>query len=95
MGERMSIPKTETNENVHRFLEAPIVYFDSVPTVTIAGPVISLTLAATKFEMKNGQQLTHHVAVADLRMSAAAAEAVVAMIQKILLAVQPTPAPAN
>jgi hypothetical protein len=91
------MPKSEAEVigSVEHFVEAPVIYFDAVPTITISGPVISMTLAAKKIEMIKGSRRSHIVAVVDLRMTAETGRELVAMIEKVLLAAHPTAGPAN
>jgi hypothetical protein len=93
----MSEP-TKAPEFIHvdRLLEAPVIYFDSVPTAGFRGPVLSVTLALIVGDMVSKTNTeTHMLAVGNLRMTAEAAEQLRDVLGKALLAAQPTPGPSN
>lgn len=86
---------TKAETSLERFVEAPVIFFDTVPTITISGPVISMTLAAKKNEMVEGVRRPRVVAIADLRMTVDTARELTSMIGKVLLAAEPTARTAN
>ena len=93
----MSEP-TKATEFIHveRLLEAPVIYFDAVPTVGFRGPVLSVTLALIVGEPVSKTNMENHMlAVSNLRMTAAAAEQLRDVLGQALLAAQATPGPAN
>jgi hypothetical protein len=70
----MSEP-TKASEFIHveRLLEAPVIYFDAVPTAGFRGPVLSVTLALIVGEAVSKTNTENHMlAVGNLRMTAAA-----------------------
>jgi hypothetical protein len=93
----MSEPaKTPEFIQVEHRLEAPVLYFDAVPTAAWRGGVMSVVLALAVGEMTSQSSTEQHlVAVADLRLTAATAIQLRTMIDKALLAVAPTPGAAN
>ena len=96
-GTTMSEP-TKAPEFIHveRLLEAPVIYFDAVPTAGFRGPVLSVTLALIVGEPVSKTNMENHMlAVSNLRMTAAAAEQLRDVLGQALLAAQPTPGPAN
>ena len=93
----MSEP-TKAPEFIHveHLLEAPNIYFDAVPTAGFRGPMLSVTLALVVGELVSKTNAENHMlAVANLRMTAAAAEQLRDVLGKALLAAQPTSGPAN
>jgi hypothetical protein len=96
-GNTMSEP-TKGPEFIHveRLLDAPVIYFDAVPTAGFRGPVLSVTLALIVGDMVSKTNAENHVvAVGNLRMTAGAAEQLRDVLGKALLAAQPTAGPAN
>ena len=82
--------------HVERLLEAPVIYFDAVPTAGFRGPVLSVTLALIVGDMVSQTNAENHMlAVGNLRMTAGAAEQLCDVLGKALLAAQPTAGPAN
>jgi hypothetical protein len=82
--------------HVERLLDAPVVYCDAVPTIGLRGPIVSVTLAVTVGELVSKTNSESHLrAVADVRMPLAAAVQLRDSINKVLLAVVPTPGAAN
>jgi hypothetical protein len=82
--------------HVERLLEAPIIYADAVPKFSVRAQILSVTLAVTVGELVSQTDSANHlVAVADLRMTAATAHQLRDLLDKALLAMQPTPGPAN
>src|ERR1700732_4884232 len=89
-------PKAPKFVHVERLLEAPVIYFDSVPTAGFRGPVLSVTLALIVGEAVSKTDTENHMlAVGNLRMTTAAAEQLRDVLGKALLAAHPTPGPAN
>jgi hypothetical protein len=96
-GNTMSEP-TKGPEFIHveRLLDAPVIYFDTVPTAGFRGPVLSVTLALIVGDMVSETNAENHVvAVGNLRMTAVAAEQLRDVLGKALLAAQPTAGSAN
>jgi hypothetical protein len=96
-GNTMSEP-TKGPEFIHveRLLDAPVMYFDAVPTAGSRGPVLSVTLALIVGDMVWKMNAENHVlAVGNLRMTAGAAGQLRDVLGKALLAAQPTEGPAN
>ena len=61
--------------HVERLLEAPVIYFDAVPTAGFRGPVLSVTLALIVGEAVSKTNTENHMlTVGNLRMTAGAAE---------------------
>jgi hypothetical protein len=89
-GNTMSEP-TKAPEFIHveRLLEAPVIYFDAVPTAGFRGPVLSVTLALIVGDMVSQTNTENHM------LAAGAAEQLRDVLGKALLAAQPTPGPAN
>jgi hypothetical protein len=89
----MSEPvRTENFVHVEHLLEAPVIFFDAVPTVGVRGPIVTVTLGLTVSELvSKGSSESHLVAVADLRMPITAAVQLRDALNKALLAVAPTP----
>ena len=82
--------------HVEHLLEAPNIYFDAVPTAGFRGPVLTVTLALVVGELVSQTNTENHMlAVANLRMTASAAEQLRDVLGKALLAAQPTPGAAN
>jgi hypothetical protein len=82
--------------HVERLLDAPVIYFDAVPTAGFRGPVLSVTLALIVGDVVSKASTENHVlAVGNLRMTAVAAEQLRDVLGKALLAAQPTAGPAN
>ena len=96
-GNTMSEP-TKGPEFIHveRLLDAPVIYFDTVPTAGVRGPVLSVTLALIVGDMVSKTNTENHMlAVGNLRMTAGAAEQLRDVLGKALLAAQPTAGPPN
>jgi hypothetical protein len=82
--------------SVDRYLDAPVIYFDAVPTAGIRAGVMGMTLALHVGETISTTNTTDHVvAVANLRFSLLAATQMRVLIDKLLLAAAPTPGAAN
>ena len=90
---KMKKPKAVTL--VERLTEAPIIYFDTIPTVSLSKNIVDITLAATLTEMNADVQRKHLVVVADLKLPLATATTLRDLLNKIVLAGQPTPGPSN
>lgn len=81
---------------IERLLDAPIIFADAVPKFSIRAGILSITLAVTVGELVSETNSANHlVAVADLRMTAATALQMRGVLDKALLALEPTPGPAN
>ena len=84
--------KPENFVHVERLLEAPVIFFDAVPTAGVRGPIITVTLGLTVGELvSKGNSENHLIAVADLRMPIVAAVQLRDVLNKALLALAPTP----
>ena len=80
-----------------RLLEAPILYFDSVPSAGKRGPIVAVQLASYVSEPATATTKSRDnlVAVAHLRFPLATAAALRDVLDKILLAAAPTSGGAN
>lgn len=87
-GDRMS--KKVERLTPERLIEAPIIYADNVPTVSLNAGIADLTLAATLTEVLDGKQRKRSIVVADIKMPRATAIALYDMLGKIILASAPT-----
>jgi hypothetical protein len=87
--------KPEAATAVERLIEAPIIYFDTIPSVSLTQNIVDITLAATLTELNDNVQRKRVVVVADLKLSLATATTLRDLLNKIVLAGQPTPGPAN
>jgi hypothetical protein len=93
----MSEP-TQTTEvpHVDNLLDAPIIYFDAIPTVGARGGIVSALLATQVGEpVTSTTTSVHFVAVANLRFTLATAASLRDVLDKILLAASATPGQAN
>ncbi len=73
--------------HVERLLEAPVIYFDAVPTAGFRGPLLSVTLALIVGEAVSKTNTENHMlAVGNLRMTTAAAEQLRDVLGNALLA---------
>ena len=82
--------------HVERLLDAPVIYFDAVPTAGFRGPVLSVTLALIVGDVVSKTNTENHMlAVGNLRMTALAAEQLRDVLGKALLAARPIAGPAN
>jgi hypothetical protein len=73
-----------------RLIEAPIIFCDAVPTISVNNGIVDLTLAATLTEVvDDGNQRKRLVVVADLKLPLATATALHDLLGKLMLAVQP------
>jgi len=80
---------------VERLIEAPIIYFDTIPFISLTQNVVDITLAATLTEMNADVQRKHLVVVAGLKLSLATALMLRDLLNKIAIAGQPTREPLN
>jgi hypothetical protein len=82
--------------HVDNLLEAPVIYFDVVPTMGIRGGILSALLAVHVGEPVTSRTTSDHVvAVANLRFTLATAASLRDVLDKILLAASATPGQAN
>jgi hypothetical protein len=88
--------KTAEVPRVDNLLEAPVIYFDAVPTMGIRGGILSALLAVHVGEPVTSRTTSDHVvAVANLRLTLATAAQFRDLLDKMLLAATATPGPAN
>jgi hypothetical protein len=87
--------KKPSGPSVERLTEAPIIYCDTIPTVSLNSGIVDLTLAATLTEVPDGIERKRLVVVADLKMPLSTAISLRDLLDKIALAAQPTPGPSN
>jgi hypothetical protein len=93
MTEPGQAPKIPHLDNL---FNAPVVYFDEVPTIGFRGPVILAMLAAHVGEpMTSTQTADHVVAIANLRFTLQTAARFRDVLDKMLLAAAKTPGTAN
>jgi hypothetical protein len=89
----MAKPNRPTAE---RLIEAPIIYADKVPTASLNSGIVDLTLAATLTEvLEDDTRRQRLIVVADLKMPLATATSLRDLLDKIILAAQPTPGAPN
>jgi hypothetical protein len=82
--------------HVDNLLEAPVIYFDAIPTAGVRGGVLSALLAVHVGEPVTSTATSDHlVAVANLRFTLATAAILRDMLDKVLLAASATPRQAN
>ena len=82
--------------HVENLFDAPIIYFDTVPTMGMRGPVLNAVLAVHVGEpMTSTQTADHLVAVANLRFTLQTAAQFRDVLDKMLLAAAKTPGAAN
>ena len=82
--------------SAERLIEAPIIYADKVPTVSLNSGIVDLTLAATLTEvLEDDTRRQRLIVVADIKMPLATATALRDLLDKIILAAQPTPGGPN
>jgi hypothetical protein len=84
-----------TPMKVERLLDAPVIYFDRVPTVGIRGQTFNALLAVQVEEETGSTSTDHLVAVANLRFSVGTAAQFRDLLDKMLLAARASPGPAN
>lgn len=88
--------KTAEVPRVDNLLEAPVIYFDAVPTMGIRGGILSALLAVHVGEPVTSRTTADHVvAVANLRLTLATAAQFRDLLDKMLLAATATAGPAN
>ena len=87
--------KKPSGPSVERLTEAPIIYCDTIPTVSLNSGIVDLTLAATLTEVPDGIERKRLVVVADLKMPLSTAISLRDLLDKIVLAAQPTPEASN
>ena len=77
--------------SAERLIEAPIIYADKVPTVSLNSGIVDLTLAATLIEvLEDDTRRKRLIVVADIKMPLAAATSLRDLLEKVILAAQPT-----
>ena len=82
--------------HLDNLFEAPVIYFDAVPTIGMRGPVLNAVLAVHVGEpMTSTQTADHVVAVANLRFTMQTAAQFRDALDKVLLAAAKTPGVAN
>ena len=83
--------------SAERLIEAPIIYADKVPTVSLNSGIVDLTLAATLTEVLEDDDTRRQrlIVVADIKMPLATATSLRDLLDKIILAAQPTPGGPN
>ena len=90
---------TEQNKTITTLdgmLSAPIVYADAIPAAAVRDGVLHITLAAHVGEPVVAPPAREHlVAVANLRLTPGSAAALRDILDKLLLAIQPTEGGSN
>lgn len=87
---------TKQMPHVDRLVDAPVIFFDAVPTFGARAGVLNAVLAVHVSELTSaGQGKDHVVAVANLRFTAATALQLKEAVDKMLLATASTPGAAN
>ena len=82
--------------HLDNLFDAPVIYFDAVPTIGLRGPLLHAVLAAHVGEpMTSTQTADHIVAVANLRFTLQTAARFRDVLDKMLLAAAKTPGAAN
>ena len=82
--------------SAERLIEAPIIYADKVPAVSLTSGMVDLTLASTLIEvLQDDTRRQRLIVVADIKMPLATAAALRDLLDKIILAAQPTPGARN
>ena len=82
--------------SAERLIEAPINYADKVPTVSLNGGIVDFTLAATLTEvLEDDTRRQRLIVVAAIKMPLATATSLRDLLDKIILAAQPTPGAPN
>ena len=82
--------------SAERLIEAPIIYADKVPTVSLNSGIVNLTLAATLTEVtEDDTRRQRLIVVADIKMPLATATSLRDLLDKIILVAQPTPGGPN
>jgi hypothetical protein len=88
--------QTSQIPHLDNLFDAPVIYFDAVPTIGIRGPVLNAVLAVHVGEpMTTSQAADHVVAVANLRFTLQTASQFRDLLDKMLLAAARTPGQAN
>jgi hypothetical protein len=87
--------KPKAGTPVERLIEAPIIYFDTIPSISLTQNIVDITLAATLTEMNAGVQRKHLMVVANLKLSLGTALMLRNLLNKIGIAGQPTREPLN
>ena len=81
--------------SAERLIEAPIIYADKVPAVSLNSGIVD-TLAATLTEvLEEDTRRQRLIVVADIKMPLATATSLRDLLDKIILAAQPTPGGPN
>lgn len=89
----MAKPDRPTAE---RLIEAPIIYADTVPTLSLNSGIVDLTLAATLTQvLDDDSRRKRLIVVADVKMPLATAISLRDLLDKLILAAQPTPGAPN
>jgi hypothetical protein len=82
--------------HLENLFDAPVIYFDAVPTIGMRGPVLHAVLAVHVGEpMTSTQTADRVVAVANLRFTLQTAAQFRDVLDKMLLAAAKTPGAAN
>ena len=77
--------------SAERLIEAPIIYADQVPAVSLNSGIVDLTLAATLIEvLEDDTRRKRLIVVADIKMPLATATSLRDLLDKIILAAHPT-----
>lgn len=88
------VEQTEHTVRIARVVEAPVIFFDTVPTTQLRGGVVGITLAVQIGDPRTKAQ-EHVVSVANLRFPLAVAAQLRDLLEKVLLAATPTASTAN
>jgi hypothetical protein len=84
------MPKKVESPRPERLIEAPIIFADTIPTLSLTAGILDVTLAATLVEIIDGTERKRCVVVADLKMPLPTAAKLHDMLGKIILASTPT-----
>ena len=88
--------QTSQMPHLDNLFDAPVIYFDAVPTIGMRGPILNAVLAVHVGEpMTTSQTADHVVAVANLRFTLQTASQFRDLLDKMLLAAAKTPGQAN
>jgi hypothetical protein len=88
--------QTPPMPRVDNLLEAPVIYFDAIPTAGVRGGVFNALLAVHVGEPVTSTTTSDHlVGVANLRFTLATAASLRDVLDKVLLAASATPGQAN
>ena len=77
--------------SAERLIEAPIIHADKIPAVSLNGGIVDLTLATLIEVLEDENRRQRLIVVADIKMPLATATALRDLLDKIILAAQPTP----